>query len=147
MNHLPCLNIPKPTETKSRTGKRTLFPDLHDKVKSVNDNINHAKNFLSCLLERVVEQSANYEAINDDQSDQTAKRTLFSKLENENVKENIDDVFSSLQEKVVEQSVNYETVSDDQSDQTAKPTLFSELENENVKENINGVASSLQESG
>ena len=100
MNQLPYLNVPKPIPTKSPTGKRTLFPDLDNKVKSVNENADNARKVLSCLRE--VEQSANYETINDDQSDQTARRTLFSEIENENVKENIDDVVSSLQEKVAE---------------------------------------------
>ena len=100
MNQLPYLNVPKPIPAKSPTGKRTLFPDLDNKVKSVNENADNARKVLSCLRE--VEQSANYETINDDQSDQTARRTLFSEIENENVKENIDDVVSSLQEKVAE---------------------------------------------
>ena len=141
MNQLPYLNVLKPTQTKSPTGKRKLFPDSDNKGKSVKDSVDNIKKVLSC--EGVVEQSANYETIIDDQSDQTARRTLFSELENKNVKENID-VVSSLQEKVVEQSVNYVTISHDQSDQTARRTLFSELENENLKENID-VVSSLQE--
>ena len=83
MNQLPYINAPKPTQTMSPTGKRTLLE------KGNIDDV------VSSLQEKVVEQSVNYETINDDLSDQTAanKNVWNEKLQAENEQQRTDLAF------------------------------------------------------
>ena len=83
MNQLPHINVPKPKQTKSPTGKRTLLK---------KDNIDDV---VISLQEKVVEQSVNYETNNNDLPDQTAanKNVWNEKLQAENEQQRTDLVF------------------------------------------------------